>query len=36
MLLPSWHKEMMEGCYDSFIYDVLCQLYPCKEQQYGT
>lgn len=23
-----WHKEMIEGCYDSFIYDVLSKLVP--------
>ena len=25
-----WHKEMMEGCYDSFIYDVLGGLMPIR------
>ena len=23
-----WHKKMMEGCYDSFIYDVIGELVP--------
>jgi FkbM family methyltransferase len=25
-----WNKEMMEGCYDSFIYDTLSKLVPIK------
>jgi len=25
-----WHKEMMEGCYDAFIYDTLVKLVPIK------
>jgi len=25
-----WHNEMMEGCYDSFIYDTLPKLVPIK------
>lgn len=26
-----WHKKMMEGCYDSFIYDTLAKLVPIKD-----